>query len=115
MPFGKTNASSPLIERKIAQKNKTADNAQAMLDFATSRYQEGWKDLWANPLGLNPQEVCDAWGTNAATYIMGAGMFMDAATAGWKAQGLTDQQIAQKLKQPLQNITINKDGTVTIG
>lgn len=74
------------------------------------RQQDGMDDFWNNPDGLTPQQVADAFGTDAKKLFD----FNAALVNFLVAQGMADG-VAPTIRLPKFEYTVNPDGTVTIG
>jgi hypothetical protein len=64
--------------------------------------------VWANPRGLTAQQVCDSLGTDAGTLFQAAAIAAQLILLGNSSAPLTTVPTGA-------TITINADGTVTIG
>ncbi len=71
-------------------------------------YQTGMDNFWRNADGLTPQQVADAFGTDAAS------LFQNAAAVAGLVNGIAPGAIGADADAAKYDIAINNDGTATI-
>ena len=80
--------------------------------------QSGIRAMWQNKT-LTPQQVCDAYGSEAASLFTFHGILTDALvgmqTAERALQATEETPVDYGLLWPAKTWTVNNDGTVTIG
>lgn len=63
--------------------------------------------VWRNPLGMTPQQVFDAFGTNAGDLVK--------ISQAYTILIQTYTGVAPQITPPGFKVTVNNDGTVTVG
>lgn len=86
-------------------KGQVVSSTNQLFRTLQSSYDKNFSAVWANP-SLTPQQVFDAFGTDAAQLFVIAG-----ATATMLNTIVPNTVVAA----PPYNYTINSDGTVTVG
>src|SRR3954466_14335177 len=115
--FAPLNASSPLADRQMKTRLDMAAAISQQRQALTAFFVNQRRQVWKNPLGLTPQEVCDAMGTEAATAFALMAALEQLLTSAMQAAGMDDKIIASTLGaiKPANVKTVaNPDGTMTI-
>lgn len=102
-----TNPTKESNQRKVAE--QILELAAHTHRQTVSQQNDGISILWNNYMGLTPQEVCDALGTDAAKIFRMHSLLTTYLVAVAEVDG-----ISAEVSVPTNAFTANSDGTVTI-
>lgn len=85
-------------------KNGLTESVNNLFEQMKLTFADGMRMVWANPDGLTPQEVFDAFGTDAAELVRLAQILKDAV----------NKAVPGTFPTTAPDFTINKDGTITV-
>lgn len=100
---------SSIAAKQDAAKARIAAITRAVWNDLQIRQRDGMELFWQNPDGLTPQQVADAFGTDAAKLFT----FNTALVEFLVAVG-TSEGVAPNISAPTNAFTVNPDGTVTV-
>lgn len=105
MPIITTNQTSPAVDdRKESTKQRIQSTINALYSSMLVAYSRCMGEVWRHPT-LSPQEVLDAFGSDAAELFRLAGILKGAINAA----------TPNTIPDVTANVTVNADGTVTVG
>jgi hypothetical protein len=101
---------TPTTEQKQTRvRNRVKRMSTDLLTRIKSQHQEIMQAVWNNPAGLTPQQVMDAFGSEAAELFQLSDQLLTML-----GNVKPDDPYLEEAAAPY-NYTINDDGTVTIG
>lgn len=103
------NVNAPAVttaEKQSAAAVEIKGVCSQMLNLNTNSFTRIFNIVWNNRNGLTPQQVCDALATDAGSLF---------ALAGGLQAVINTAQAGSLTLTPPKAVTVNSDGTVTIG
>jgi len=95
-----------LEQKQTRAKNRIKNAAKNIYETVKNKHDQLWNVVWDNPAGLTPQEVIDAFGTDAKELF----------TYSQSLQTLLSEANENYVVKVTPNlVTINTDGSVTVG
>lgn len=103
--IGKQNEELTKEQKQELVRKRLVQMTNAIYSMMLNTHKQGMATVWENRLGLTPQEVMDALGTDAADLLRLSQLLKTTLSEADESTELVDTP---------QELTVNADGTVTV-